>query len=101
MKRESPSVPASNVDVVHAGVIPYLEVHYVVVPGGVAILVKHHQLRHVVELQFSQIFLKHFLHCFTKILYKRILLANRLKMLSHSVNLKFSTLKELQSWSNK
>ena len=61
MKVECPGVPAPNVDVVHAGVVSYLEVHDVVVARRVPVLVEHHHIvRHVGEFEFSQIFLKIF-----------------------------------------
>ena len=61
MKVQRAGVPAPDGDVVHAGVVSYLEVHDVVVAGGVAVLVEHHHIiRHVGEFEFSQIFLKTF-----------------------------------------
>ena len=60
VKVQRPGVPAPDGDVVHAGVLSYLEVHDVVVAGGVAVLVEHHELLHVGEFEFSQIFLETF-----------------------------------------
>ena len=51
-------MPAPDSDIVHAGVLPQLEVHDVVVARGVAILIEHHQLRHEGEVQLPQIFLE-------------------------------------------
>ena len=60
MKIQRASVPPPDGDVVHAGVVSYLEVHDVVMAGRVTVLIEHHQLRHVGEFEFSQIFLKTF-----------------------------------------
>ena len=61
MKIQRARVPPTDGDVVHAGVVPDLEVHDVVVARGVAVLVEHHHIiRHVGEFEFSQIFLKTF-----------------------------------------
>ena len=61
MKIQRASVPPPDGDVVHAGVVSYLEVHDVVVARRVAVLVEHHHvIWHVGEFEFSQIFLKTF-----------------------------------------
>ena len=61
VKLQRPSVPPTDADVVHAGVVSDLEVHDVVVARRVAVLVEHHHvIRHVGEFEFSQIFLKTF-----------------------------------------
>ena len=51
-------MPGSNLDIVHAGVVLQLEVHDVVVSGRVAVIIEHHHLGHVAELEVVEVLLQ-------------------------------------------
>ena len=51
-------MPGSNLDIVHAGVVLQLEVHDVVVAGRVAVIIEHHHLGHVAELEVVEVLLQ-------------------------------------------
>ena len=58
MEGECAVVPGSNLDIVHAGVVLQLEVHDVVVAGRVAVIIEHHHLGHVAELEVVEVLLQ-------------------------------------------
>ena len=51
-------MPGSYLDIVHAGVVLQLEVHDVVVSGRVAVIIEHHHLGHVAELEVVEVLLQ-------------------------------------------
>ena len=51
-------MPGSDLDIVHAGVVLQLEVHDVVVSGRVAVIIEHHHLGHVAELEVVEVLLQ-------------------------------------------
>ena len=51
-------MPGPDLDIVHAGVVLQLEVHDVVVSGRVAVIIEHHHLGHVAELEVVEVLLQ-------------------------------------------